>query len=116
MTVKTGLVIAGIAGVAALGTGGYFANEWRVCSKMKDDFLNSVDGFKSNVYLAALAGSVGAEVDRKRHKELQGLSLQIQEMQLAHIYERCGSDAGKAASDLASEELRDGMQDILSIP
>ena len=116
MTVKTGLVIAGIAGAAVLGTGGYFANEWRVCSKMEYDFLNTVDGYTSSVHSGALAESVGVEVDWKRQKELQDLSLKIQKIQLMSIYERCGSDAGKAAANLASEELRDTLKDVLSIP
>lgn len=39
MAVKVGLIIAGIAGAATLGTGGYLANEWRVCRSLHHDYV-----------------------------------------------------------------------------
>jgi hypothetical protein len=110
------MIAAGIAGVFALGTIGYFANEWRVCSGMEEDYLRNVEGYAANVYSGALASSVGVEVDKQEQGKLQKRSLEIQQMQIMSIYDRCGSDAGRAAAELASDEVRESMMDVLSIP
>jgi lipid II:glycine glycyltransferase (peptidoglycan interpeptide bridge formation enzyme) len=116
VTTKSALIAAGIVGTLALGTGGYFANEWRVCRGMEQDFLRSVEGYTSNVYLGALASTVGVKVDREEQESLRNLSLKVQQMQLTAIYERCGDESGRAAADLASDEVRDSMKDALLIP
>ena len=40
MPAKPAQIAAGIAGALALATGGYFANEWRVCRGLHDDYIN----------------------------------------------------------------------------
>lgn len=116
MAARAGIIAAGIAGVFVLAIGGYFANEWRVCSGLEDDYLRTLEGYTSGVYVAALAGSVGVETDKRKQKEIQDMSLRMQVMQLTRIYERCGDEAGRSASELASDEVRKTMQDVLSIP
>lgn len=111
---KAGMIAGGITVALALGTAGYFANEWRVCRNMEDDFLTAVDGYSANVEAGALAGAAGVAVDRQQQKTLRETSLRLQQLQLSRIYERCGEDAGRAAADLASKELQDSMKAVLS--
>lgn len=108
----------GIAALLALGTAGYFANEWRVCSGLEDDYLSSVESYTSNKKSRALMGAVGVrdESDPKQKKELEDLTVDLQMRALSHIYDRCGMEAGQAASARSRDILQDGMQDILSIP
>jgi hypothetical protein len=110
------IITASIVGALALGTAGYFANEWRVCSNMQDDFLRAIEGFTGNVEAGALAGAIGVDIDQKRQKELRDMSLSLQEMQLTAIYERCGDDAGRSAAAMASDDLQESMKDVLSVP
>jgi hypothetical protein len=107
-----------LAGTALifLGTGGYFANEWRVCNGLEADFLRTIEGYTANVEAGALAGTIGVEFDEEERKRLQEMSLEVQQMQLTYIYERCGDQAGRDASKLASDELRESMKNILAIP
>lgn len=96
--------------------GAYLANEWRVCHALQTDFLRNVDGYTTNVEAGALAGSVGVKIDAERQKEVQALSLRVQQMQLEYIYKRCGDDAGKRAAGHASEELQKAMMNFASMP
>lgn len=105
-----------IAGIILAGIALYFANEWRVCSTLEDDFLGSIDGYTAGVEADAMAGSVGVEIDLEERRRLQDSSLRLQQMQLERIYERCGDDAGRAAAELASDELQESMKDVLSLP
>ncbi|MCX9146576.1 hypothetical protein [Erythrobacter sp. WG] len=41
---KPGIIAAGVASVLAVGTAGYFANEWRVCRSLKADYLAFAQG------------------------------------------------------------------------
>ena len=116
MSGKAGLIAAGIAATALLGTGGYFANEWRVCSNLQDQYLASVKSYAANSYSTALIERVGVEVDQNRHEEVQSRSLELQKMQLTRIYDRCGTDPGNVAADLASGALGKTMRDVLMIP
>lgn len=116
MAAKPALIAAAVAGTLALGTAGYFANEWRVCRGLEDDFLATIGGYTANVQSSALAAAVGTGVDRDKQKELQDLSLRVQRMQLTYIYDRCGKAAGKRAASLAGETLQDRMEGILALP
>ena len=108
MSAKPALIAAGIIGTLALGTGGYIANEWRVCSGLEADYLSTIESYTSNVQAGALAGAVGVEVDEVKQSSVQDLSLRAQKMQLINIYKRCGDDAGRAAADQASTNLFEG--------
>lgn len=108
MPAKPALIAVAIAGALAVGTGGYFANEWRVCREMEQDYLRMVDGYGSNVQAAGLAATAGVEVDHQRQEDLRQASLRLQQMQLTRIYERCGTQAGEGAADTAGKKLLGG--------
>lgn len=112
MAAKPALIAAAVAGTLTLGTAGYFANEWRVCSGAREDFLATIDGYTANVQANALASSAGVRLDREETKRLQDLSLQIQKVQLENIYERCGDAAGREAASHASDALLKAMSDV----
>lgn len=116
MAAKIGLIISGVVGIVAVSSAGYFVNEWQTCRNMEQSFFATIDTYSRSVEAEALASSVGVQVDPRRRKELQDLSLQIQQVQLAGIYDRCGNDMGNAAAELATDELRESMRDVLSMP
>jgi hypothetical protein len=105
MAAKPALIAAGIVGALVLSTGGYFANEWRVCSGIEEDFLDTAysirSGARTDRTLAAI-GSTGPTPELQKARDLQ---LNLLERQLGRIYERCGSDAGKGASRKAEDIL-----------
>ncbi|WP_086619219.1 hypothetical protein [Erythrobacter tepidarius] len=88
--------MAGIVGALAIGVGAYFGNQWWVCRSLESDYLRTIDGYTSNVYSGALAGAVGVEFDREKQKEMQDMSLRLQQMQLTAIYERCGDEKARS--------------------
>lgn len=98
MATKIGLIVAGIAGVAVLGTGGYFANEWRVCSGLEEDYLDSIYSIRSSARADSLVASVGVKIDTVERKEMQDRTFMLLEIQSRHFVDRCGHDAWEAAS------------------
>lgn len=111
-------IAAGSVALLVLGAVGYFGNEWRVCRGLEDDYIRSVKRYTSDQKTRALMGAVGVrdESNPKQKKELENLTVDLQMRALSHIYDRCGMEAGQAASARSAEILQDGMQDILSIP
>ena len=118
MAARPSVIAASIVGALALGTAGYFANEWRVCRSLEDEYISSIESYTSDKKTRALMGAIGVRDDRdpKRKKELDDLTVDLQVRALNRIYDRCGMKAGQAASARSKEILQDGMQDILSIP
>jgi hypothetical protein len=98
MAAKPTLIAAGIAGALTLGTGGYFANEWRVCSGLEGDFLDRVQTIRNTAHLNALTATLGAPVDATLQRRAEDGNLKLMQMELQAVYERCGTDAGEAAS------------------
>lgn len=49
MPAKIAQIAAGIVGSLALATGGYFANEWRVCRALEDDYLEEATVIGTNL-------------------------------------------------------------------
>jgi hypothetical protein len=52
MNTSSRLAVAS-AGVIALGAGGYFANEWRVCSGLEADYLEEMTALGTNLQAGA---------------------------------------------------------------
>jgi len=104
MAANIGLTIAGIAGVAAIGTGGYFANEWRVCSGLEQDYLTTISAIRRDADTdLRLAGYVGG-TPTEELKQARALRDDLLDRQLARVYERCGIKAGDAAM-VKSEDI-----------
>lgn len=105
MSGKTALIAAGIAATIALGTGGYFANEWRVCSNLERTFLTETAAVLTNLQSSKVADAVDARA-----------ALELRSMQLLEpanrtyftILDRCGEEAAKSAMQRALD-LRDEM-------
>jgi hypothetical protein len=98
MAVKTSTIIASIAVALAIGTGGYFANEWRVCSGLEEDYLDRIYSIRSNARADSLAASVGVKVDTEERRELQDRTFMLLERQGDNFVDRCGYDAWEDAS------------------
>lgn len=105
MAAKPALIAAGIAGALALGTGVYFANEWRACNGIEEDFLDTAYSIRSGArtdHTLAAIGSAGPTSELRKARDLQ---LDLFGRQLRRIYERCGLDAGKEAGRKAEDIL-----------
>lgn len=107
-----------VVALACLGAAGYFANKWRVCSSLENDYISLIEDYTSNQKTRVLLGAVGVrdQSDHKDRKQLEDLALELQMSALNRIYDRCGMKAGRAASARSQEILQEGMQDILSVP
>lgn len=105
MSGKAGLIAAGIVATVALGTGGYFANEWRVCSDMEEGYLDTVYSIRSGARMDARLAMLGAEAPSAELQQARELQLSILPRQLEAIYDRCGADAGKAAARKSEDIL-----------
>lgn len=118
MPAKPALIAVSIAGTLALGTAGYFANEWRVCRALEAEFLGTIERQSSDRETRALMGAAGIEtkVDQEEQRAHQDLELQLQRIMHERIYSRCGTAAGEAASAKAKDILQDSMRDILNGP
>lgn len=118
MPAKPAQIAAGIAGALALAAGGYFANEWRVCSGLEAEFLSTIERQSSDRETRALMGAAGikANIDPEEQRAHRDLELQLQLIMHERIYSRCGSAAGEAASAKAKDILQNSMRDILTGP
>lgn len=95
MATKIGLIVAGIAGVAALGTGGYFANEWRVCSGLEEDYLNSVASIRGYASINQVLNDRQLLESMKAQEDAEWNRL---ETTLYGLSSRCGTRAANTAS------------------
>ena len=91
---KAGLIAAGIAGMIALGTGGYFANEWRVCRGLEQDYHNFAVGLISDHNLRATVNSpdLDALLDEKTDQAFERAG-----QTLFELGDRCGDRAAASA-------------------
>lgn len=105
MAVKTSTIIASIAVALAIGTGGYFANEWRVCSGLEQDYLTTIGAIRRDADTdLRLAGYVGGTPSEEL-KQAWALREDLLDRQLARVYERCGIKAGDAATAKSEDIL-----------
>jgi hypothetical protein len=100
MPAKTGLIVAGIAATLALGTGGYFANEWRVCSSLKADFLAFAQGSLADQQMKTAVNR--PEFD-KFIKQKTDAAVMKAGQTLFDLQERCGDRAATEAQVEAQE-------------
>lgn len=98
MAAKPALIAVGAVGALALGTAGYFANEWRVCSGLEEDVVDAAYSMRSGARMDATLRMLGSEGPGQELQDARALQLQIFERQLNFVYQRCGSYRGKAAS------------------
>jgi hypothetical protein len=102
---KAGLIAAGIAATVALGTGGYYANEQRVCRNLERTFLTETAAVLTNLQ----SSKVAAAVDARAALELRSMQLlEPANRTYFTILDRCGEEAGKSAMEHALD-LRDEM-------
>jgi hypothetical protein len=101
----SGVAAISIAGLLALGTGGYFANEWRVCSGLEEDYLDTIYSIRSSVRTDMTISTLGINLPGDTLKDARDLQFNIMERQLSGIYDRCGSQAGKQASRKSEDIL-----------
>ncbi|MDP2131914.1 MAG: hypothetical protein U0975_09745 [Erythrobacter sp.] len=106
MSARTAAIAAAsIAGLLALGTAGYFANEWRVCSSLEENYLDTIYSIRSSVRTDMTISTLGIDLPGDPLKEARELQFNIMERQLSGIYDRCGSQAGKQASRKSEDIL-----------
>lgn len=102
---KAWLITAAALFVPVAGAGGYFVNEWRVCSALEQDFLDTAHDIRRGVRLNATLTELGASRPSRPLDRARELQLAAFERQLEAIYDQCGADAGKAAGRKSEEIL-----------
>lgn len=90
MAAKPALIAAGILGALVLGTGGYFANEWRVCRSLHQDFMTFAKASLTDQQLMVAADSAAvAKMMKLRADERVEKAGQT----LFDLQDRCGEKA-----------------------
>ena len=86
----SGIAAISIAGLLALGTGGYFANEWRVCRDLKDNYHNFAIGLMADQNLRSSVNSPELDklLDAKTDRAVEQAALTLVE-----LGDRCGQQA-----------------------
>jgi hypothetical protein len=102
MAARIGLIIAAIAGTAALGTAGYFANEWRVCTGLEEDYLNSVSSLKGNI---AMKSFMQDPDGIKAIENVDAIEMRRIEQTLASLHQQCGKRSANSAVRKGQELL-----------
>lgn len=94
------------AGALALGTGGYFANEWRVCSGLRDEYRTFAMETLANERLKSAAQSPA--FDKMIEKETDAAVMRAGQA-LYDLQHRCGKkEAVKAQLEATELVLRAG--------
>ncbi|WP_296717751.1 hypothetical protein [Erythrobacter sp.] len=94
MAGKAGMIAAGIAGALAIGTGGYFANEWRVCSNLKQDYRAFAIGLLADQHISTAASS--SEL-RQMMQQKADVEVDQAGRTLYELSNRCGPSAAAQA-------------------
>jgi saccharopine dehydrogenase-like NADP-dependent oxidoreductase len=102
---KPALIAVGIVGVLVLATGGYFANEWRVCRDLEADYLEEMTALGSNLQGVSVMGDL---IDSKRVGDRVSLNLE----KANRLYSRVGSQCGMSR---AAEMQKRGIALVDSI-
>lgn len=97
-----------ILAIGVLGTGGYFANEWRVCGSLEQDFLDTTYAFQKRQELRYNVASLGIDSDDAGHQRADDLGIQQIQRQLEQVFSRCGMRAGSEARRKGDEVLATG--------
>lgn len=99
---RAGLAAAGIVGTLALGTVGYFANEWRVCRGLEEDYLNSLSNMRGTIALrSVLRDTSSAEAVKK----LDTMATEKMTSALLKLHTRCGERSAETASRKGQDML-----------
>jgi hypothetical protein len=109
MAGKAVAIAASIAGALALGVGGYFANEWRICSGLEADAIYSAHNIRNSTRLRYYGGELGLDLpfDDLESAGRKDESLMVK--RLTMVYDRCGYRAGQAASQKVQDVLALGL-------
>lgn len=91
MPAKPALIAAGIAGTLALGAGGYFANERRVCRTLEADYLEEMTAVGTDLQSGAVMQGM---VDERQ----LGARVAAGMEKANRIYSRIRSQCGDAAA------------------
>ncbi len=102
MPAKPAQIAAGIAGALALATGGYFANEWRVCRGLEEDYLNSLADMRGTIALrSVLRDTPSAEAANK----LDAIATERITSTLLDLHSRCGERSAETANRKGQDML-----------
>lgn len=99
------LIAAGIAGALALGTGGYYANEWRTCRVLEADYMEEAAAIGTDLQSGA------AMRDLVEEKQIGNRVATAME-KASRIYSRIRSKCG---DEEAAEVQRKGLALVESI-
>jgi hypothetical protein len=99
------MIAAGIAAVLALGTGGYFANEWRVCTGLETDYLNAMSSIRGYSAMKQVLSDQELLSNAKSHEQT---AWKASEAALLGLYGRCGQRSAETA-------VRKGQDVLLGI-
>lgn len=99
---KAANVALTIAGVATVGTGGYFASRYMQCQGLENDYLNSVSQMKS---ATALLSMYGKDDTGKAFTLIRDREIEKAESALLGLHQQCGSRAADTAVRKGTELL-----------
>lgn len=92
--------IIALVGLAAVGGGGYYANEAIACHGLEEDYLNSFASIRGLDATMLAVPKMKGELKRLQDAEIQSAALV-----LAEIDRRCGERAAKTANRKAMEQV-----------
>jgi hypothetical protein len=100
-TRKLALIAVGIVGTLAMGTAGYFANEWRVCQALHDDYITSTKAMMADLQLksAARHPAVDKLVDLRNDQRVETGG-----QTLFDLEQRCG-DKASADAQIEAQQM-----------
>lgn len=102
MPAKPAQIAASAAVVLTLATGGYFANEWRVCNGLEEDYLNSMASIRGHSAIRQVLSDKALVENAKRMEEAAWKSA---EGALFSLSDRCGERASQTANRKAQDIL-----------
>lgn len=83
-----------VLAIGALGTAGYFANEWRVCTNLENDYLNSMAGIRGHATIKQVLADQRLLDAMKVQEEAQWKTA---EAALLGLHGRCGERSAETA-------------------
>lgn len=107
MNITQGLVA--VIGCVALGAAGYFANEWHACGELEADVVQTASNIRNNASLRSNGAALRLDLPFEELESIGTRDEQLMVQRLTAVYDRCGLDAGEAASQKAQDVLARGL-------
>lgn len=93
MAARPALIAASVAGTVALGTAGYFANEWRACRMLEAGFLEETIAIGTDLQSA---DAMHTSINEEQVGDRVAASVEKANRLYSRIRSRCGEETAAA--------------------